>query len=51
MLDHEDRHAFGAHFTAPVDIMKIVGPTVVEPCGVHRRLAVLGQRQYNSRQK
>jgi SAM-dependent methyltransferase len=30
-LDHEERHAFGAHFTAPVDIMKIVGPTIVEP--------------------
>ena len=26
-----DRHAFGAHFTSPVDIMKIVGPTIVEP--------------------
>ncbi len=25
------RHAFGAHFTSPVDIMKIVGPTIVEP--------------------
>src|SRR5581483_5840364 len=23
---------FGAHFTHPVDIMKIVGPTIVEPC-------------------
>ena len=26
-----ERHAFGAHFTSPVDIMKIVGPTIVEP--------------------
>ena len=30
-LDKEERHAFGAHFTSPVDIMKIVGPTIVEP--------------------
>ena len=27
----EDRRAFGAHFTSPADIMKIVGPTIVEP--------------------
>ena len=27
----EDRHRFGAHFTSPVDIMKIVKPTIVEP--------------------
>ena len=26
-----ERHAFGAHFTHPADIMKIVGPTIVEP--------------------
>ncbi len=26
-----ERHAFGIHFTSPVDIMKIVGPTIVEP--------------------
>ena len=26
-----ERHAFGAHFTSPVDIMKIVGPTIVDP--------------------
>jgi SAM-dependent methyltransferase len=30
-LGKEQRHAFGAHFTSPVDIMKIVGPTIVEP--------------------
>jgi len=30
-LEAEERHAFGAHFTSPVDIMKIVGPTIVEP--------------------
>lgn len=30
-MEAEERHAFGAHFTSPVDIMKIVGPTIVEP--------------------
>jgi len=30
-LGHKERHAFGQHFTSPVDIMKIVGPTIVEP--------------------
>ena len=30
-LGKEERHAQGAHFTSPVDIMKIVGPTIVEP--------------------
>lgn len=30
-LDKEERHAFGAHFTYPADIMKIVGPTIVKP--------------------
>jgi len=30
-MDQEERHAFGAHYTSPVDIMKIVGPTIVEP--------------------
>lgn len=30
-LGKEERHAFGAHFTSPADIMKIVGPTIVEP--------------------
>jgi len=30
-LDQDERHAFGAHFTSAVDIMKIVGPTIVEP--------------------
>lgn len=30
-LEKEERHAFGAHFTHPTDIMKIVGPTIVEP--------------------
>ena len=30
-LGSTQRHAFGAHFTSPVNIMKIVGPTIVAP--------------------
>jgi hypothetical protein len=30
-VDQKERHAFGAHFTSAVDIMKIVGPTIIEP--------------------
>jgi hypothetical protein len=30
-MDDDERHAYGAHFTHPSDIMKIVGPTIVEP--------------------
>jgi hypothetical protein len=30
-LGDKERHASGAHFTHPADIMKIVGPTIVEP--------------------
>ncbi len=30
-VDQGERRAYGAHFTHPVDIMKIVGPTIVEP--------------------
>lgn len=30
-MDAEERHAFGAHYTSPTDIMKIVRPTIVEP--------------------
>ncbi len=30
-LDAAERHAFGAHFTSPADIMKIVGPTIATP--------------------
>ena len=30
-MDAEERHAFGAHYTSPTDIMKIVGPTIVKP--------------------
>jgi N-6 DNA Methylase len=30
-LGKEARHATGAHYTSPVDIMKVVSPTIVEP--------------------
>ena len=30
-MDADERHAYGAHFTSPSDIMKIVGPTIVAP--------------------
>ena len=30
-MGSEERHAMGAHFTHPADIMKIVGPTIVDP--------------------
>lgn len=30
-LGDSERHMTGAHFTSPADIMKIVGPTIVEP--------------------
>jgi type II restriction/modification system DNA methylase subunit YeeA len=30
-LGAEKRHAFGAHFTSGVDIMKIIRPTIIEP--------------------
>ena len=30
-LGKEARHATGAHYTSPVDIMKVVGPTIVAP--------------------
>ncbi|SFW74597.1 DNA methyltransferase [Luteibacter sp. UNCMF366Tsu5.1] len=30
-MDAEERRAYGAHYTSPVDIMKVVGPTIVEP--------------------
>lgn len=30
-LGEEARHATGAHFTSSVDIMKVIGPTIVEP--------------------
>jgi hypothetical protein len=50
-LGQEKRHAYGAHFTHPTDIMKIVGPTIVEPWREQiegakslKRLAELRQR-------
>ncbi|WP_129590649.1 DNA methyltransferase [Sanguibacter massiliensis] len=30
-LDANERHALGAHFTSQVDIMRVVGPCIVEP--------------------
>lgn len=30
-MDSDERRAYGAHYTSPVDIMKVVGPTIVEP--------------------
>lgn len=33
-MDAEERHAFGAHYTSPVDIMKIVKPTISDPWSV-----------------
>ena len=30
-LDAAERHVFGAHFTNPTDMMKIVGPTIATP--------------------
>jgi len=30
-MDDDERHAFGAHFTHPSDIMKIVKPTITDP--------------------
>lgn len=30
-MDAEERHAMGAHYTSPTDIMRIVGPTIVQP--------------------
>lgn len=30
-LDREERHAYGAHYTNPADIAKIVGPCLVQP--------------------
>lgn len=30
-MNQDDRHAYGAHYTTQTDIMKIVGPTIVQP--------------------
>jgi SAM-dependent methyltransferase len=34
-MDFDERRAYGAHYTSPVDIMKVVGPTIVEPWQNH----------------
>jgi SAM-dependent methyltransferase len=31
IMDEDERHATGAHYTAKEDIMRVVGPTLVEP--------------------
>jgi len=31
VMDNNERHASGAHYTAHEDIMRVVGPTIVEP--------------------
>src|SRR5204862_7213157 len=31
IMDDAERHASGAHYTAHEDIMRVVGPTIVEP--------------------
>ena len=36
-MDEDERHAFGAHYTSPTDIMKIVKPTIVDPCDHRHR--------------
>lgn len=55
-MDEGKRHAFGAHFTHPADIMKIVGPTIVEPwreqiegARSHEKLAALEDRLHRFR--
>ncbi len=55
-LGQQERHAFGAHFTHPTDIMKIVGPTIVDPwhkliegAGTLKRLRELWQRMQDYR--
>jgi len=55
-MDSEERRAFGAHFTHPADIMKIVGPTIREPwreqiegAKTLKRLGELRERMHNFR--
>lgn len=55
-MNEKERHAFGAHYTSPADIMKIVGPTIVEPWRTAiaearsvERLRALQQRLYTFR--
>ena len=55
-MDSDERRAFGAHFTSPSDIMKIVGPTIVAPwreqidsAKTFKRLRELRDRMHNFR--
>ncbi|MCL4741225.1 MAG: hypothetical protein KJZ54_03390 [Phycisphaerales bacterium] len=55
-MEAGERHAFGAHYTSPADIMKIVGPTIVQPWRTAiadarslERLRALRQRLYTFR--
>lgn len=43
-LGKDERHAQGAHFTHPADIMKIIGPTIVAPwrCMIERAKTLRG---------
>lgn len=50
-LAEGERHALGAHYTSPTDIMKIVRPTIVDPfttaierCDTLRELSAVRQR-------
>jgi hypothetical protein len=55
-MEGEERHALGAHYTTPADIMKIVQPTIVRPwsaaiegASTLRELAALRQRMFHFR--
>ncbi len=55
-LEKEERRAFGAHYTSPIDIMKIVRPTVIDPwreqiesAKTLKRLGELRERLHNFR--
>jgi len=55
-MDEAERHRYGGHYTAPIDIMKIVGPTIVQPWRTLieearsiDRLTALRQRLYTFR--
>lgn len=55
-LGKEERRAFGAHYTSPIDIMKIVRPTIIDPwreqiesAGTLKRLGQLRERLHQFR--
>jgi hypothetical protein len=55
-FEAEERRAFGAHYTSPIDIMKIVRPTVIDPwreqiesAKTLKRLGELRERLHNFR--